>query len=241
VRDTAREILAEPTLAVMVPFDRKLGNWLNGYRIGTYLAERITKHGTTHVAKDATPAGFLEVREQLLDLPLTRHLKLADFVTHDDQDHVWPKYVALNPRLLDKLELILADLGSKARPELSIDVHSGFRSPSHNHETRHAARDSRHQYGDAADIQIDADGDGRMHDARRDSRHAGRGARGARPPRPRGRHGDLHLAALPGRRTCTSMRAGRSRGGTADAVGSKPSSDKPSLIVSGMASRNFAT
>jgi uncharacterized protein YcbK (DUF882 family) len=162
VRDSAREVLEEPTLAVMVPFDRKLGNWLNGYRIGTYLAERITKHGTLQVARNSTPAGFLEVQPQLLELPLTRHLKLADFVTHDDQDHVWPKYVALNPRLLDKLELILADLGSAARPELSIDVHSGFRSPSHNHETSRAARDSRHQYGDAADIQIDADGDGKI-------------------------------------------------------------------------------
>jgi uncharacterized protein YcbK (DUF882 family) len=167
VRDAAREILVEPTLAVMVPFDRKLGNWLNGYRIGTYLAERITsRHGATHLAKHSTPVGFLEVRPGLLDLPLSRHLKLADFVTHDDQDNVWPKYVALNPRLLDKLELILADLGAAARPELSIDVHSGFRSPSHNHETRRAASDSRHQYGDAADIQIDADGDGKitMHD-----------------------------------------------------------------------------
>jgi uncharacterized protein YcbK (DUF882 family) len=162
LHQTAREILREPTLAVMVPFDRKLGNWLNGYRIGTYLAEHITsKHGAKRVAKK-TPDGFLEVRPELLDLPLSRHLKLADFVTHDDQDNVWPKYVALNPRLLDKLELILADLGGAVRPELGIDVHSGFRSPSHNHETRRAARDSRHQYGDAADIQIDADGDGRI-------------------------------------------------------------------------------
>ena len=162
VRDSAREILAEPTLAVMVPFDRKLGNWLNGYRIGTYLAERIAPTRGARVAKDATPEGFLEVRPELLDLPLSTHLKLADFVTHDDQYNVWPKYVALNPRLLDKLELILADLGGAVRPELGIDVHSGFRSPAHNHETRRAARDSRHQYGDAADVQIDADGDGKI-------------------------------------------------------------------------------
>ena len=55
------------------------------------------------------------MRPELLDLPITKHLKLADFVTHDDQDDVWPKYVALNPRLLDKLELVFADLGC-ARP-----------------------------------------------------------------------------------------------------------------------------
>jgi uncharacterized protein YcbK (DUF882 family) len=158
VRDSARTIVPEATLAVMVPFDRKLGNWLNGYRIGTYLSERIGRSG----GRPEVPAGFLEVRPELLDLPLSKHLKLADFVTHDDQDNVWPKYVALNPRLLDKLELVLSDLGGAARPELSINVHSGFRSPSHNREVVRAASDSRHQYGDAADVQIDANGDGRI-------------------------------------------------------------------------------
>lgn len=158
VRESARTIVPEPTLAVMVPFDRKLGNWLNGYRIGTYLSERIgSRRGRPDV-----PVGFVEVRPELLDLPLSKHLKLADFVSHDDQDNVWPKYVALNPRLLDKLELVLSDLGGAARPELSIDVHSGFRSPSHNREVRRAASDSRHQYGDAADVQIDANGDGKI-------------------------------------------------------------------------------
>ena len=158
VRDSARTIVAEPTLAVLVPFDRKLGNWLNGYRIGTYLSERIGgRRGRPEV-----PVGFVEVHRELLDLPLSKHLKLADFVTHDDQDNVWPKYVVLNPRLLDKLELVLSDLGGAARPELGIDVHSGFRSPSHNRDVRRAARDSRHQYGDAADVQIDANGDGKI-------------------------------------------------------------------------------
>jgi uncharacterized protein YcbK (DUF882 family) len=158
VRDSARTIVMEPALAVMVPFDRKLGNWLNGYRIGTYLSERI---GHTR-GRPEVPVGFVEVKPELLDLPLSKHLKLADFVTHDDQDNIWPKYVALNPRLLDKLELVLSDLGGAARPELSIDVHSGFRSPSHNREVHRAASDSRHQYGDAADVQIDANGDGKI-------------------------------------------------------------------------------
>ena len=75
---------------------------------------------------------------------------------------MWPKYVALNPRLLDKLELIFADLGGRVRPGLAVDMHSGFRSPSHNSRVERAARDSRHQYGDAADLAVDADGDGRI-------------------------------------------------------------------------------
>jgi uncharacterized protein YcbK (DUF882 family) len=93
---------------------------------------------------------------------VTKHLKLGDFVTHDDQGDVWPKYVALDPRLLDKLELVFTDLGSRLRPGLGVDMHSGFRTPSHNAHVERAARDSRHQYGDAADLAIDADGDGRI-------------------------------------------------------------------------------
>jgi uncharacterized protein YcbK (DUF882 family) len=155
MRGATRELLPEPTLAVMVPFSQKFGGQLNGYRIGTYLAEQL---GAGH----DRPLGFVEVQPEMLDLPLTKHLKLADFVTHDDQGDVWPKYVALNPKLLDKLELVFKDLGSRVRPELAVDVHSGFRSPSHNSRVERAARDSRHQYGDAADVAIDADGDGRI-------------------------------------------------------------------------------
>lgn len=155
IRGAAREILSEPTLAVLVPFSRKLGDQLNGYRLGWYLSERL---GGGY----DRPVGFIEVRPEMLDLAITKHLKLADFVTHDDQGDVWPKYVALNPRLLDKLELIFADLGSRVRPGLVVDMHSGFRSPSHNSRVENAARDSRHQYGDAADLAVDADGDGRI-------------------------------------------------------------------------------
>ena len=155
IRGETREILSEPTLVVMVPFDRKLGDWVNGYRIGTYLSERF---GGGY----DRPVGFVEVTPSMLDLAITKHLKLSDFVTHDDQGDVWPKYVALNPRLLDKLELIFADLGSRLRPGLAVNMHSGFRSPSHNSQVERAARDSRHQYGDAADLAIDADGDGRI-------------------------------------------------------------------------------
>jgi len=154
IRGDTREVLSEPTLVVMVPFDHKLGDWVNGYRIGTYLSERFGGYDR--------PVGFIEVTPSMLDLAITKHLKLSDFVTHDDQGDVWPKYVALNPRLLDKLELVFADLGSRVRPGLAVDMHSGFRSPSHNSRVERAARDSRHQYGDAADLAIDADGDGRI-------------------------------------------------------------------------------
>ncbi len=49
-----------------------------------------------------------------------------------------------------------------AQTDVAFDVHSGFRTPAHNGGVWRAARDSRHQYGDAADVAIDADGDGRV-------------------------------------------------------------------------------
>lgn len=161
IRGTERHIIPEPMLAVMVPFRQKVGATLNGYRIGTYLAERLSYYDH--------PDGFLEVRESDVDLKVSTHLRLGDFVTHDGQADVWPKYIALNPRLLDKLELVFGQLGGSLRLSprgpalgLAFDVHSGFRTPVHNRGVWGAATDSRHQYGDAADIAVDADGDGRI-------------------------------------------------------------------------------
>ena len=89
------------------------------------------------------------------------HLQLADFITHDAQQDRWPKYLALDRRILDKVELVLDRLGARERL-LTVDVHSGFRTPLHNRRVPRAASDSRHQYGDAIDLALDADQDGRV-------------------------------------------------------------------------------
>ena len=155
--------MTAPVVAVMVPFAEKVHGILNGYRIGTYVAERLRRR---LAPDDAPPVGFIQVHEHDADLPVSEHFHLRDFITHDAQDDVWPKYVALNPRLLDKLELVVDKLaefrGDSLGPALSLDVHSGFRTPLHNEHVVRSARDSRHQYGDAADIAIDVDGDGKV-------------------------------------------------------------------------------
>ena len=158
VRGAERRVVDELTLAVLVPFSQKLGGQLNGYRIGTYLAERLGAR------QSERPEGFVEVESADADMLLTKHFKLSDFISHDDQD-TWPRYAAISPRLLDKLELVMAQLarrrGDSTRVGLSVSVHSGFRTPSWN-LTNRFANDSRHQYGDAADVVIDANGDGRF-------------------------------------------------------------------------------
>jgi|SRR5687768_8664427 len=158
VRDEKQRVIGGLTVAVLVPFREKEGAMLNGYRIGTYLAERIS-------GKQDPPEGFLEIRESDVNLPISKHLKVGDFLNHDSQD-TWPRYAAVSPRLLDKIELVISELarwhgGTSADVQLSLNVHSGFRAPDHNRRVRRAARDSQHQYGDAADVAIDANGDGR--------------------------------------------------------------------------------
>ncbi|HVT39157.1 MAG TPA: D-Ala-D-Ala carboxypeptidase family metallohydrolase [Gemmatimonadaceae bacterium] len=152
-RPDGPRIVDSVLLGVILPFSAKLGSSLNGYRIGNYRWE-----GSPSEA--APPKGFIEVFPQDSALPVSAHLRLADFLSHDGQER-WPRYLALDPRILDKVELVLRYLGSHDH-EIPMDVHSGFRTPFYNLRVPRAASDSRHQYGDAADLAIDADGDGRV-------------------------------------------------------------------------------
>jgi uncharacterized protein YcbK (DUF882 family) len=149
-----RSIVDSLLVGVMVPFTAKLGSSLNGYRIGNYRWERSMGEAA------APPKGFIEVFPADAELAVSTHLRLGDFLTHDGQAQ-WPRYLALDPRILDKVELVLRFLGSRDH-DISMDVHSGFRTPAYNLRVPRAAGDSRHQYGDAADLAIDADGDGRV-------------------------------------------------------------------------------
>ena len=158
VKNDKRRIVEGLTVAVLVPFEQKEGAMLNGYRIGTYLAEKLG-------GKQMPPEGFLEITPGDVNLPISRHLKVGDFLNHDSQD-TWPRYAAVSPRLLDKIELVISELArwhgrSAADVSLALDVKSGFRAPDHNRRVPRAAKDSQHQYGDAADVAIDANGDGK--------------------------------------------------------------------------------
>jgi len=156
VRDSVRRVLDDLTLAVLVPFAEKRGSRLNGYLLGTWAVERWRG------AAEA-PSGFVQVTQADLSLPLSKHVTLGDFLPHDGQT-VWPRYAALDQRLLDKLELVLTELDAWAAPgrAVTIDVNAGFRSPSYNRRVSGAANASRHQHGDAIDVAIDANGDGRV-------------------------------------------------------------------------------
>ena len=151
---------------VLRPFGEKRGEMLQGYRLGRWPSERWMMG-----RRYENPDGFIEVTTANAGLRLSEHFALAEFLTHDQRD-VWPKYVVLQEPLLDKLELVLADLAAHGVRTDHVRILSGFRAPYYNDRivAEGAARASRHQYGDAADIIIDANGDGRMDDLNHDGR-----------------------------------------------------------------------
>ena len=151
---------------VLRPFGEKRGDVLHGYRLGQWPSERWLVG-----RRYWNPDGFIEVTPANVDLRLSEHFTLADFVTHDQRD-VWPKFVVLQEALIDKLELVLADLAAHGVRTDHARVLSGFRAPYYNDRVvaEGAARASRHQYGDAADVIVDANADGRMDDLNRDGR-----------------------------------------------------------------------
>jgi hypothetical protein len=167
--------LAHFSLITMRDFAEKLGGRIGAYRMGFWPAER----GREMAEAYANPEGFIEITPENADTRVSEHFRLRDFLTHDQKD-VWPKYLVLRAPLVDKLELVIADLESHGHRVKRMRVMSGFRTPQYNEnggETGGRAELSRHMYGDAADVFVDNNDDGRMDDLNRDGRVNYRDAR----------------------------------------------------------------
>ena len=166
---TKPDSTSEPFAFVALhPFSAKRGDRMGGYRMGFWPAEMRLMSSAAY----ENPAGFIEVTRENQDLFVSEHFRLRDFITHDQND-VWPKYLVLREELLDKLELVIADLNAHRLKASNVVVMSGFRTPHHNKYgigAEGGARDSRHQFGDGADIIIDSDRNGRMDDLNLDGR-----------------------------------------------------------------------
>ena len=149
------------------PFSEKQRGRIGLYYIGSWPGEKgRVRRGYT------IPSGFIEVTRRNQDVYVSEHFRLRDFLTHDQADS-WPKYIVLELKLVDKLELVLSDLESRGYNTAGVRVLSGFRTPQYNvsggNPSGRAAL-SRHMYGDAADIFIDNDGNGVMDDLNHDRR-----------------------------------------------------------------------
>jgi hypothetical protein len=153
----------------VLPFgDRSSKGRIGDYRVGFWPAERRTVRSAAY----ENPDGFIEVTADNQHTAVSEHFRLSDFLTHDQQN-VWPKYLVLREDLIDKLELVISDLETHGTKVSRMAVMSGFRTPQYNQRgvgRGGRAKDSRHQFGDAADVFVDNDGDGRMDDLNRDGR-----------------------------------------------------------------------
>lgn len=165
--------LANFSQLTLTPFGSKRAGRIGLYYIGNWPAERGAR-GPAKAPPDryANPRGFIQVTPENQDTRISEHFRLRDFLTHD-QPNVWPKYLVLEMRNVDKIELVLADLAAQGVNTAGVTVMSGFRTPQYNAgggNTGGRADLSRHMFGDAADIFIDNDHDGRMDDLNRDGR-----------------------------------------------------------------------
>jgi uncharacterized protein YcbK (DUF882 family) len=153
----------------LVPFAEKKNDRIGLYYLGRWPFEG---KGTPPRPSYANPTGFVEVTRENQDTAVSEHFKLRDFLTKDQFD-VWPKYLLIDSRLIDKLELIVQELEEEGHPVEHVQIMSGFRTPIYNHSggnTGGRASLSRHMYGDAADIFVDNDRNGVMDDLNGDGK-----------------------------------------------------------------------
>lgn len=145
---------------VMVPYDLD-DEELRGYRIGQYRRE-LYRGDSAYVP----PTGFIEVTPQNEDVLVSPHFTLGQFLCK--QESGYPKFVLLREQLILKLEMLLRELNERGIEAPTLHVMSAFRTPFYNRLIGNDTDYSRHLYGGAADVFVDANGDTFMDDVNGD-------------------------------------------------------------------------
>jgi hypothetical protein len=133
---------------VMEPYGNMRGEYLNGYRIGKYPSVPLKQ-----LPIYRRPAGFIELTEGNESILVGPHFRLGQFACKEDGGY--PKYLVLRERLILKLELILEKINEAGYHCDTFHVMSGYRTPYYNRSIGNV-KYSRHLWGGAADIFIDA-------------------------------------------------------------------------------------
>ncbi|MEO0100805.1 MAG: D-Ala-D-Ala carboxypeptidase family metallohydrolase [candidate division WOR-3 bacterium] len=142
---------------VMHPFSCLKNRKLNGFLIGRYPS--FSPHPNLQGVK-----GFIELKKEWEDIFVSPHYQIKEF-THTP-------YLTLREELVYKLELLNEKVASRYGVE-KLKIVSGFRTPAKNYNAG-GGRNSAHIYGGAADVTLDADGDGDIDDLNRDGRRNSR-------------------------------------------------------------------
>lgn len=147
---------------VAVPRSRVKEGGLNGYLIGRY-----PRWSAGDLEIRRPPRGFIEVTRDLVGVPVSPRFRLGQFLCK--QEGGFPKYLVLDERMLLKLEFLADRAQEEGIPAEAFHIMSGYRTPAYNRSLGNVGF-SRHLWGAAADIFVDADGDGWMDDLNGDGR-----------------------------------------------------------------------
>lgn len=150
------------TAAVLVPLAEIRRGRVRGFRVGAYPEEVFRD-----LARYRKPRGFIRITREGADLPVSPHFRLGQFPVKRPAQR--PTFTVLHERLLLKLELLVERAARRGVPPDDWRVLSAYRSPWYNRGIGRP-RFSRHIFGDAADVYVDVDRDGRMDDLNGDGR-----------------------------------------------------------------------
>jgi hypothetical protein len=135
---------------------------VQGYHLGVWPSELYRGEESYRA-----PQYFAEVSEDMRDVALSPHFTLGQFLCKQDDDAT--PHLIVSERLIIKLERVLEAANARGWRADTFTIMSGFRTPAYNAAIGNGEF-SRHIYGGAADVFIDADADGRMDDLNGDNR-----------------------------------------------------------------------
>lgn len=151
------------TVVNLVPYESLQHGFLEGYRIGEYLAKPLRG-----LASYDRPKGFIRLTPANAALWVSDHYRLSDFQCKLDGKS---KFVILRTQALLKLELLQHELSTKYGVKFArFTIMSGYRTPYYNSIIGNETKYSRHLYGDAMDVYIDTHHTGHMDDLNHDGR-----------------------------------------------------------------------
>jgi hypothetical protein len=148
---------------VMHPRSRVANGTLNGYYIGNYPVTPLD-----NLDSYRPPEGYVEVTPDMVHVRVSPHFRLGQFLCK--QEAAGPKYLVMRSALPLKLEGVLEEVNAQGIATDGLEIMSGYRTPAYNQRMGNETTYSRHLWGDAADVLIDRDGDGRMDDLNQDGR-----------------------------------------------------------------------
>ncbi len=146
----------------LIPYDCVVDGKIGGFYIGRYPDpyRRGRRSVALHPERYLPPKGFIEVTPEVAKIKVSEHFTVGDYAGRY-------RFITFDPKIFEVLERIIDTLQAMGLPS-KVKIISGYRPPAVN--ARRRKRFSRHQYGDAADIIVDANDDGRMDDLNGDGR-----------------------------------------------------------------------